>query len=38
LLQSLPLENPLQRVARLSDEKPWERACRAVHEVVREAR
>jgi ATP-dependent DNA ligase len=28
LLQSLPLEKPLQRVARLSDENPWERACR----------
>jgi ATP-dependent DNA ligase len=27
LLQSLPLEKPLQRVTRLSDEKPWERAC-----------
>jgi bifunctional non-homologous end joining protein LigD len=27
LLQSLPLENPLERVARLSDERPWERAC-----------
>src|SRR5215472_5315521 len=27
LLQSLTLEKPLQRVARLSDEKPWERAC-----------
>ncbi len=27
LLQSMPLEKPLQRVARLSDERPWERAC-----------
>jgi len=26
LLQGLPLEKPLQRVLRLSDEKPWERA------------
>ena len=34
LLQSLPLEKPLQRVARLSDEKPWERACREGWEGV----
>jgi len=34
LLQSLRLEKPLQRVARLSDEKPWERACREGWEGV----
>jgi len=34
LLQSLPLEKPLHRVARLSDEKPWERACREGWEGV----
>jgi ATP-dependent DNA ligase len=34
LLQSLPLEKPLERVARLSDEKPWERACREGWEGV----
>ncbi len=34
LLQSLPLENPLRRVARLSDDKPWERACREGWEGV----
>ena len=34
LLQGLPLEKPLQRVARLSDEKPWERACREGWEGV----
>jgi hypothetical protein len=34
LLQSLPLEKPLQRVARLSDAKPWERACREGWEGV----
>jgi len=34
LLQSLPLEKPLQRVARLGDEKPWERACREGWEGV----
>jgi bifunctional non-homologous end joining protein LigD len=34
LLQTLPLEKPLQRVARLLDEKPWERACREGWEGV----
>ena len=34
LLQSLPLEEPLQPVDRLSDEKPWERACRERWEGV----
>jgi ATP-dependent DNA ligase len=34
LLQSLPLEKPLERVAHLSDEKPWERACREGREGV----
>ena len=34
LLQSLPLEKPLQGVARLSDEKPCERACREGWEGV----
>ena len=34
LLETLPLEKPLQRVARLSDEKPWERACREGWEGV----
>jgi bifunctional non-homologous end joining protein LigD len=34
LLQRLPLERPLQRVARLADEKPWERACREGWEGV----
>ena len=34
LLQSLPLEKPLQGVARLADEKPWERACREGWEGV----
>jgi bifunctional non-homologous end joining protein LigD len=27
LLDTLPLRSPLQRVARLTDPKPWERAC-----------
>src|SRR5581483_5405345 len=34
LLQRLPLEKPLQPVARISDEKPWERACREGWEGV----
>ena len=34
LLQNLPLEKPLHRVARLSDAKPWERACREGWEGV----
>jgi ATP-dependent DNA ligase len=34
LLQGLPLEKPLQTVARLSDEKPWERAYREGWEGV----
>ena len=34
LLQSLPLEKPLEKVARLSGEKPWERACREGWEGV----
>jgi bifunctional non-homologous end joining protein LigD len=34
LMQSLPFERPLHRVARLSDEKPWERACREGWEGV----
>jgi len=34
LLQSLSLEKPLQTVVRLSDEKPWERACREGWEGV----
>jgi len=34
LLASLPLERPLEKVARLSDEKPWERACREGWEGV----
>jgi bifunctional non-homologous end joining protein LigD len=34
LLQRLPLEKPLHKVARLSDEKPWERACREGWEGV----
>jgi bifunctional non-homologous end joining protein LigD len=34
LLTSLPLQKPLQRVARISDEKPWERACREGWEGV----
>jgi ATP-dependent DNA ligase len=34
LLQNLPLEKPLRRVARVSDEKPWERACREGWEGV----
>ena len=34
LLQSLPLEKPLERVARLADQKPWERACREGWEGV----
>jgi bifunctional non-homologous end joining protein LigD len=34
LLQGLPLEKPLQRVVRLSDEKPWELACREGWEGV----
>jgi len=34
LLDSLPLEKPLLGVARLSDEKPWERACREGWEGV----
>ena len=34
LLQALPLEKPLHRVSRLSDDKPWERACREGWEGV----
>jgi bifunctional non-homologous end joining protein LigD len=34
LLNNLPLEKPLQRVARITDEKPWERACREGWEGV----
>jgi len=34
LLHSLPLEQPLEGVARLTDEKPWERACREGWEGV----
>jgi len=34
LLTTLPLEKPLQRVARITDEKPWERACREGWEGV----
>jgi ATP-dependent DNA ligase len=34
LLLGLPFEKPLHRVARLSDEKPWERACREGWEGV----
>ena len=34
LLQSLPLEKPLHRVTRLTDERPWERACREGWEGV----
>jgi bifunctional non-homologous end joining protein LigD len=34
LLQSLHLEKPLERIAHLSDEKPWERACREGWEGV----
>jgi ATP-dependent DNA ligase len=34
LLHSLPLQIPLQAVARLTDERPWERACREGWEGV----
>lgn len=34
LLTSLPLQKPLERVARITDEKPWERACREGWEGV----
>jgi bifunctional non-homologous end joining protein LigD len=34
LLAKLPLQKPLQRVARITDEKPWERACREGWEGV----
>ena len=34
LLKALPLRAPLQRVAALDDEKPWERACREGWEGV----
>jgi ATP-dependent DNA ligase len=34
LLDSLPLRAPLQLVARLDDDKPWERACREGWEGV----
>jgi bifunctional non-homologous end joining protein LigD len=34
LLQTLPLQSPLQRVLELTDPKPWERACREGWEGV----
>jgi bifunctional non-homologous end joining protein LigD len=34
LLAGLPLQNPLQRVAALDEQKPWERACREGWEGV----
>src|SRR5262249_51403407 len=34
LLSGLPLRSPLQRVAALDDDKPWERACREGWEGV----
>ena len=34
LLRDLPLQSPLERVASLDDEKPWERACREGWEGV----
>ena len=34
LLAGLPLQSPLQRVAALDDQKPWERACREGWEGV----
>src|SRR6476660_2557440 len=34
LLAGLPLKNPLQRVAALDEQKPWERACREGWEGV----
>jgi bifunctional non-homologous end joining protein LigD len=34
LLAALPLESPLQRVAALDEQKPWERACREGWEGV----
>jgi ATP-dependent DNA ligase len=34
VLQSLPFEPPLRKVSRLSEDKPWERACREGWEGV----